>query len=295
MKLKLLERFKYSQLMNAYIFIAPFFILYAIFSLFPVIYSFFLSFHSWNGFGIMRYVGLWNFRQILNDPLFWTSLSNTVIIWLGNVFILVGLAFLMALVVNSNKLIFRPFFRGLFYVPQAIPVVATSLAFAFMFDKEFGILNTLLHSISLPEVPWLVNAAWAKVSLILTIIWRITPWHMLVILAGLQSIDECIYEAAEIDGASYLQRIGKITIPLLKPIFFYCILMATITSFQIFAEPYVVTGGGPGDATMTLSLYMYRSGFEYLKLGYASTISFFLLIITLFASSVQSFYFRGEL
>lgn len=279
---------------SAYMFIAPFYLLFAIFKVYPVLFSLYVSFFKWNGFGPMRPVGLKNYVDLVNDASFWKTLSNTTFIWLGNVFLVVGLGFLLALLLDSQHLTFKGLFRGIFYIPQTIAVVAIALTFAYIFDTEFGVINLLLKALSVPKVPWLIDGTWAKISLIILIVWRVAPWHMVVMLAGLQSIDGSVYEAARIDGATFWQTTMRITIPLLKPIFFYCFLMATISSFKTFAEPYALTGGGPGEATRTLSLYMYQNGFEFLKLGYASAISYVLIAIIMVISVVQMVFFRSE-
>jgi len=285
---------KRAELVAGYAFIAPFYVLFLIFSVFPVFYSLFISFQKWSGFDRPRWIGAKNYGDLLRDPSLWSALANTVTIWLGNVFLVVGLGFVMALLLNSRRLPFRGLFRGFFYLPQAIAVVAISLAFGYIFDKEFGVLNSALRAFGTPDVPWLIQKDWARVSVIVVILWRVAPWHMLVLLAGLQSIDESLYEAGRIDGASGWQATTMITMPLLKPMFFYCFLMATIYSFRLFAEPFVITEGGPGDATTTIAVYMYRSGFEFLKLGYAAAMSFVLLIIILLVSVFQLSFFRSE-
>jgi len=280
---------------SGYIFIAPFYLLFVIFKVYPVLFSLYVSFHKWNGFGQMHPVGFKNYIDLVNDVSFWTALYNTTFIWLGNIFLVVVIGFLLAILVNSKYLKFKSLFRGLFYIPQAIAIVAITLTFAYIFDKEFGVINLILNSISLPKIPWLINAIWAKISLIILIVWRTSPWYMIIILAGLQNIDKSVYEAAKIDGASFWQIIMKITIPLLRPIFFYCFIMGTISSFRMFAEPYALTGGGPGGATRTLTLYMYQNGFEFLKLGYANAISYILIVIIVCVSIPQIRFFRSEM
>ncbi len=283
-----------AESVAAYTFIAPFYVLFVIFNVFPVFFSLFISFQKWSGFDRMRWVGLKNYADLYRDPSLWSSLTNTVLIWLGNVFIIVGLGLSMALLLNSRRLALKGLFRGFFYLPQAIAVVAISLAFGYIFDKEFGVLNSVLRAVGMPDVPWLVQKDWARVSVIAVILWRSAPWHMLIMLAGLQSIEESLYEAARMDGASVWQTTTRVTVPLLKPMFFYCFLMATIYSFRLFAEPFVITEGGPGDATTTIAVYMYRSGFEFLKLGYAAAMSFLLLVLILLVSAFQLSFFRSE-
>jgi lactose/L-arabinose transport system permease protein len=259
------------------------------------VYSLILSFQQRNGFGPVRFIGLHNYAQLMSDDTFWHSIVNTFEIWAGNVVLVVVIAFLMALLLNSKNLRFGKIFTGIFYVPQAVAIVALSLSFGFILDKDFGVVNALLRPLGFPRVPWLLDPTWAKTSLIAVLVWRVAPWHMMVLFAGLKSIEEAIYEAARIDGASSTRIVVNILIPILRPIFFYCFLMATIFSFQLFAEPYVITGGGPGDATTTLALYMYKTGFQSLQLGYASAVSFVLLVALSIVSTVQLGLFRKEL
>lgn len=272
---------------NAYIFISPFYILFMIFGAFPILYSFYLSFHQWRGFGPRDFVGLRNYINLLNDELFWVSLKNTAYMWLGHIFIMLLLALALAIVLNSATLRMKGFYRMTFYLPTCIAIVAVALVFGVIYDTEYGVLNYVLNKIGIFRIPWIASSKWSKNAIIILNIWRVTGWYMVILLAGLQTINTQLYEAAEIDGANALQRTWHITIPALKPIFFFCFIIETIGSFRIFTEPYVLTHGGPANSSISMTLYLYNTAFQYFKFGYASAISFGLFGFVVMASWAQ--------
>jgi len=280
----------------AWIFVSPFIILFIAFKVYPIIYSFTMSFKKWNGFGRITDVGLNNYIQLLtNDSTYGTAFKNTLIIWVANIMFVVAVGFLLALIINHHNLPWKSFFRTSFYLPQAVAVVPLCLTFSYIFEYHFGFANLLLKSLGLSTVDWLLSPNNAMATIISVIIWRTAPWHMVILLGGMQNIPDSLFEAAEIDGCNEFKKVRYITIPVLKPIFFYCFLMGSISSFQLFQEPYVITKGGPGDSTTTLSLYMYKSAFEYFKLGYASSITFVSLVVIIILSIFVLISFRSEL
>jgi ABC-type sugar transport system permease subunit len=279
---------------NAYVFIAPFYISFLVFGLGPILFSFYLSLVQWSGFDQMRFVGLHNFQALFSDDLFWTSLGNTIYLWLGHIFIMLALALLLALLLNARWLRLRSLYRTIVYLPNVGAAAAIALVFAMMFDTNFGVLNNLLHLIGLPSVNWLGSTTWSKPSIILLNIWNITGWYMLILLAGLQAIDPVLYEAAAIDGANWLRKLVHVTLPDLRKILFFCFIIETIGSLQIFTEPYILTQGGPDNSSLTLALYLYQNGITYLRLGYAAAISLVLFALTVAVSVAQSRFFRGE-
>lgn len=242
----------------------------------------------------MVYIGLNNYKSLLElDATYLTALKNTLILWIANIFFVVMIGFLMALIINKRNLPFRGLFRSCFYLPQALAVVPLCLTIGYMFEYNFGLVNLLLGALGIGKAKWLLDSQLALGTIIFTIIWRTAPWHMVILLAGLQGIPNELYEAASIDGCNGLRKTRYITIPALKPIFFYCFLMGSISSFQVFQEPYIMTAGGPGNSTTTLSLYMYRTAFEFFKLGYASSITFISLVVIMVLSTAILIGFRG--
>lgn len=289
--LKRLWRFR-----SAYLFVSPFYLNFLIFSSFPIVFAVYLSFQNWSGFGEMEPVGLGNYQRLLNDSRFWLSLQNTAILWLGHIFFLIALAFLLAVALNSR--IFSNtgsnFYRTFIYLPNVTPIAIMALVFGFIFEMNFGILNSVLGSVGLPAVPWLADTTWAKISIILMNLWGATGWYMIILLAGLQSIDPTLYEAADIDGASGWQKMIYVMLPSVRGLLVLCFLIETIGSFQMFTEPYVLTSGGPQNGTLTTQLHMYNTAFEYNKLGYASAMSFALFAIIIVASLIQRQLIRDE-
>lgn len=280
----------------ALLFVSPFLLLFACFKVFPIFYSLAMSFFKWNGMGKKVFLGLDNYVNLLtNDGTYLTSVKNTLIVWGANILLVVFFGFCMALIINRKELRGRGFFRTCFYLPQALAIIPLCLTFGYIFEYNFGFANLLLQKLHLPRVEWLLSSRLAMSTVIFVIVWRTTPWHMVIFLAGLQSIPNELYEAAEMDGCTSLKKTVYITIPSLKPIFFYCFLMGSISSFQVFQEPYVITAGGPGDTTTTISLYMYRTGFEFFKLGYASSITFVSLAVIMLLSALVLLSFRSEL
>jgi len=273
---------------NAYLFIAPFFIGFFIFDAFPILYSAYISLHKWNGLGDMQFRGFRNYARLFQDDRFVISLKNTAILWIGHIFILVFLAFTLSLILNSKNTYARNVYRAIVYLPNVTPIAAMALVFGLIFDAEFGVLNTGLNALGLPAIPWLVDVVWAKGSVILLNLWNATGWYMLIFLAGLQSIDPVLYEAAEVDGANTFQKVRFVTLPALRNVFFFVFIIETIGSFEMFTEPYVLTRGGPLNSTLTVSLYTYRTAFEFNKFGYSAAMSFVLFAIIVIVSLIQA-------
>jgi lactose/L-arabinose transport system permease protein len=276
------------------LFIAPFYIGFLIFDAFPILFSAYLSLHKWSGLGEMKFRGLANYARLLKDSRFLVSLKNTAIMWIGHIFIMMALALLLAVVLNAKSIWGRSVYRGVFYLPNVTAVAAMALVFGLVFDTHFGILNSGLNVIGLPSIPWLTDVAWSKPSVIILNIWNATGWYMIILLAGLQSIDPALYEAAEVDGANAFDKLFHITIPSLRKILFFCFIVETIGSFELFTEPYVLTNGGPMNSTLSVSLYLYRAAFEYNKFGYSAAMSFVLFAIIVIASLVQTKFMAEE-
>jgi lactose/L-arabinose transport system permease protein len=278
----------------AYLFISPFIIGFLIFDVFPLLFSVYLSFQEWSGFGEMEFKGWANYRRVFSDSRFILSLKNTAYMWLGHIFIMLALALLLAVLLNSRKLRFRVLYRASAYLPNVTATAVMALVFGLVFDTQFGVLNAGLQQIGLPAIPWISDPAWAKPSIIILNIWNITGWYMILLLAGLQNIEPVLYEAAEVDGANPLQRFFYITLPGLRRVLFFAFIIETIGSFQIFTEPQILTNGGPLNSTLSTSLYLYNTAFRYNKFGYASAMSFVLFAIIVIASVIQTRFFRDE-
>ena len=277
---------------HAYLFIAPFYILFLVFGAFPLVWSFALTFQEWDGLRPMEFVGLLNYTRLLRDQRFLDAVGNTVIYWMVDVAFIMALALVMASLLHSPWLKGRRYFRLVLFLPNVTATVAVGLVFNMVFDFNSGLVNGLLQTAGLPRQPWLNSVELSKIPVMVLNIWRVTPWYMLILLSGLQSINPELYQAATVDGANPVQKLASITIPSLAPILFFCFLTETIESFRIFTEPYVMTSGGPGSSSLSIVLYLYESGFQIFKLGYAATIAYALTLMLLVISAAQVFFLR---
>lgn len=267
-----------------YIYICPFFILFSIFLLYPVIDSFYLSFHKQQGISTPEFVGLQNYMNLAVDPRFKQSVLNTTGYALGSVFFLSPLAFILAIVVHSRLvpwLNIKSFYRLAFFVPLLTSAVVASLMFGILYDNQSGLINNYLVSWFGEEarVGWVRDPDVALFSIILLLIWKFTGLNSLYFLAGLQNVPRELEEAAAIDGANWWTTLTKVTIPLMKPVILFVVVTAINGSYQIFAEPYLLTNGGPRDRTLSMVQYLYNTGFSYFNLGYASSIGYTLVVI----------------
>ena len=278
-----------------YLFILPFFLIYGVFYLYPVISAFILSFHRSVGLGSRTFIGLDNYVQLANDPRYRKALVNTTVYTLSSVFILSPLALAVAMTVRSFLVPsknMQSFYRIAFFLPNLTSFVVIALMFALIFNKDFGLLNQALASLGLPKVGWLRETRFAMPSIVIVAVWAFLGINSLYFLSGLQSIPEEINEAASIDGATRPQAFWHVTLPLLRPTILFVVVQAVIFSYQLFELPYLLTGGGPSDATLTLAMYLYTIGFSQFNLGYAAAIGYSLAMIAVVVSMFQFGLFR---
>jgi cellobiose transport system permease protein len=278
----------------AYGFIAPFYVLFAVFGIFPIGYSVYLAFFQWSGLGPRVFVGLQNFTTLFGDSEFITSVENTLILWLGHIFILLAISLGLAMLVNMAQLRFKPFYRLVIFAPNMAAVVAMALVFSLVFTYKLGLLDQVLGHLGV-DVNWLGSSAWSKPSIMILNGWDMAGFYMLVFLAGLQTIDASLYEAAKVDGAGPIRRFWHITLPGLKRILFFAFILESIGSMQIFVEPSVLTNGGPGTSSTSVGLYLYSTAFQYLKLGYASAMSIALFVLTVAVTVIVGWFWRGQI
>lgn len=277
----------------AWLFLGPALLHLAIFVGFPVVYGFWLSLNEWNMISPeMTFVGLQNYADLLDDPIFLESFLNTVYFTAGILAIIVVGSFGVALLLDQ-PLRQIGLFRGVYYSPAVTSVVAIGMVWFWMFDPEYGLINQLLQAVGVYGPRWLADSAWAMPALIITAAWRNVGYFATIFLAGLQGIDDSYYEAAAMDGAGPLAQLRHITIPLLRPITFFVVVMAVILSFQVFALVYVMTAGGPGGSTSVIVFQLYQQAFIYFRLGYASAIGYMLFII-IFVLTLVQFRFLGR-
>ena len=280
---------------TAYLFLAPGIIHFAIFTLFAVGFAFYISFHEWN---IIKpdkpYVGLENYTKLIGDPRFHRAVKNTLTFMVGVPLNLLSGLF-VALLLNT-KVRGQAIYRTLFYIPVVTPLVVSSIIWKWVYQGDYGLLNYYLLQLGIIDhkITWLADPNLALPALIIMGIWGGTGATMVIYLAGLQSIPEEMYDAAKVDGASALQRLLFITIPLLRPTTFFLFITAVIGTFQIFTEIYIMTNGGPLNRTTTIGYYLYTNAFRELEMGYATAMAFVLFAMIFVFTVIQWKYTRGD-
>ena len=271
---------------NCYIFVLPFFILFAIFGVYPMFYSLYLSFVNWTP-KKMTFIGLGNFQKLVQDPVFWTSVKNTTWLFIINVPLMTFLAVIFAYIFNDNFIKGRRVYQLIYLLPYVTSTVAISIVFRILFDDSQGWINVFLNNIGIPSVKWLRSEPVAMWTYNILIIWQWVGYNMLLLLGGLQSIDGTLYEAAYIDGSTRAKNMIHITIPHLMPVIWFCLIMSTIGTYNSFVPARVLFNGGPGYATYTITFFQYQQTFQNFRLGYGATIGFAILIIIMVLSIPQ--------
>jgi len=278
-----------------YLFISPFFILYAIFGAYPTLYSFYLSLVEWKGLGEKHFVGLDNYILIFKDKLFWHSMGNGVIMFFLYVPILTFLALTIAVILNSKRVRGFRFFRTVIFLPYIMNMVAAGFTFRLLLNEKYGLINVVLEMLKLPTVPWLESVWGGRISLGLLIIWAWLGYNMVIMLAGLQTISSELNEAAYIDGASPVTAFFYITIPLMKPVILFTVVLSTMGSFNLFTEIWTLTnGGGPMNATLTPIVYIFNQAFTNFRLGYASAGSYVYFLVMFILTLTQIRFFGND-
>jgi len=289
-----------SRWYPAYAFVAPALGLLAVFFLLPTAAALLLSFTDFDVYAVadlrrLRVVGAANYSHLFQDPRFWTALRNTI--W----FVLVagpasiGVSLAAALLVDAKVVRGRALFRTVFFLPVVTTLVAVAVVWRYLYHPRYGLLNQLLGAIGIDPIDWLGDPHWAMPAIILMAVWKNFGFNMLVFLAGLQAIPERLFEAAQLDGAGRWQELWHVTLPMLAPTFVFVGVITTIGYLQLFAEPYVMTQGGPANSTLSVVLLMYEEGFRWWNLGYGAAVAFVLFALILVVSLVQLWLQRGAL
>lgn len=263
-----------------YVVVAPFFVVFAAFSLFPILFSLYLGFNQWDGFSPLKFVGLANYVQAINDPVFQQAIWNTLFLWFWSTLLTVSLAMGLAVLVDRYALFGRSYFRMVFLVPLLVAPSIAAIILRVFFTSNGGLVNLLVGAVAgQPSYfDWLGSTEWIKPLVVLLVIWRWTGWHMIIFLAGLQAISEEIYEAARMEGVSRWAIFSRITVPLLLPSLAFSIITATLGGLQMFDEPWVLTigTGGTNNAATTLGMYLYATAFTQFNFGLGSAVSWYI-------------------
>ena len=282
----------------AYMFLAPALVLMTVFVVVPVAASFVMSLTDFNiralaNWGNARFIGLGNYVRLFGDELFWKALRNTLYFVGVGVPLAVTLSLLLAALLNSPLNRAKDLFRIGYYLPSITETVAIAVVWRWVLNSRYGILKQALEMVGLHCPNWLGDPAWAMPAIIMMAVWKGLGHNALIFLAGLQSIPSTVYEAAQIDGANGWEQFRFITLPLLAPTTFFVGTMTLIGYLQLFAEPYTLTDGGPLDATLSIVLYMYRHGFKFFNLGYASAMAYVLFGL-IFVATLLTMKRKGE-
>lgn len=273
---------------------APALLVIAAFFLLPVAAGFALSVTDFDIYAIgdpdlVRFVGAANYRTLLNEPLFWKALKNTLYFVLLGVPATMGVALAAALGVTAGVTRLKPVFRTVYFAPVVTTLVAVAVVWRYLYHPRFGLINGFLGAFGVGPIAWLADPRWAMPAIVLLAVWKNFGYTMIIFVAGLQAIPEQLYEAARLDGASVWQRFRHITLPGLAPTTTFVAVITVIGYFQLFAEPYVMTsGGGPVNATLSVVLYMFKEGFRWWNIGYAAAAAFVLFWIILAVTLVQT-------
>ncbi len=258
----------------------------------PVAAGFLLSLTDFDVYAVarpdrMRVVGLANYAHLVHDPRFWTALRNTFYFVLVGGPLSVAVSLVAALLLDARLVRWKPFFRTVLFLPVVTTLVAVAIVWRALYHPRAGLLNQLLAAVGVSPIDWLGDPRWAMPAIVLLAVWKNFGFNMIIFLAGLQSVPERLHEAARLDGARAWQRFVHVTLPLLAPTFGFVALTTTIGYLQLFAEPYVMTQGGPAESTLSVVLFMYEEGFRWWNLGYAAAIAFVLFAIILALTLVQ--------
>jgi multiple sugar transport system permease protein len=268
-----------QQGLVGYVFIAPWLVAFLAFEALPILSGFYHSFTDWSATGkAANWVGFANYAEALTrDPLFWKAVTNTLYFIGVSVPLGIVVAFALALMLNA-KIRGSGAYRTIYYLPSVVPTVAAVIVWTFIFETRRGILNFLLELLGLPAIRWLSDPNWAMPALIIMSLWSIGA-SMVIFLAGLQGIPQELYEAAEVDGAGAWHKLLRLTVPLMTPTIFFNLIMSLVAAFQAFNNAFIMTNGGPNNATLLYMLHLYDNAFRYFRMGYASAMAVMLFIV----------------
>ncbi len=272
--------YKIKKKIEPYFYLSPALILYGFFFVAPFIYALYVSFNDWNLMtGEMQWLGLENYRNLVNDELFWYSIRNTLLYVVGRVPFSVALGLVYAILIEKTRGAFRGFFRFVFFLPIVFSIAAASLSFQLLFAPRRGFINQFLSLFGIIGPNWLNYSNTALIAIIIVGIWQSFGYNVILYIAGLKNIDDSYYDAAEIDGATAWQKFRFITWPLLTPVTFFVFVMTMLFSFRVFDVVQIMTGGGPSNATNVISFYVWQEAFRFFNTGVASAAAALLFIV----------------
>jgi multiple sugar transport system permease protein len=276
-----------------WLFVAPALVLILVFFFVPVFAAILLSLTDFDIYAVgnlrnARVVGFENYARLLQTPIFWTALQNTLYFAIAGGPLTIAASLGAALLVSAKIVRFKPLFRTIYFAPFVTTLVAVAIVWRYLYHPRYGLLNYGLSKLGVDGIDWLGDPKWAMPAIILLAVWKNFGYNMLIFIAGLQAIPEELYEAADLDGVNAWQRFRHVTLPMLAPTMLFVAVITMIGYFQLFAEPYVMTAGGPLRATTSVVLLMYEEGFRWWRMGYAAAIAFVLFLVILIATMLQT-------
>lgn len=271
---------------SGYWFALPYVMFFLLFVAYPLVFSFVLIFHRWNIITPMEWIGLKNLSHLLSDPQFFRAMRNTFVFLFIHIPLEIVVALGFALLLNS-KISFRGVFRALYFLPVVVSGVVVTILWQNLYSYDNGVLNTLFTRIGFPRIPWLIDSVFAMPSIAIMATWKNVGIYIVLFLVGLQNIPRDLYEAADLDGATGTKQFFHVTLPMLNPTIVLIVALSTIGGFSLFIEPYVLTGGGPMQSTMSGMLYIYNQAFYFGHMGYAATLGFVFAVIMLLVVVLQ--------
>ncbi len=275
-----------KQALLPYLLVSPYLIFTLVFVVFPVLFCFFLTFHKWNIISSMKFIGIDNYTRLFHDRLFWKAILNTLKFLLLHIPLQLVVSLSLAYLLNQ-KLKAASFFRGSFFMPVIVSGVVVTILWQQLLGFDFGLVNRMLQWLGMHKVGWLSSPRVAIYSIAVMATWKNVGLYVILFLTGLQTVPTQYYEAAKMEGASNWQQFYHITLPMINPTVFMVVVLSTIGGFSLFIEPYVMTGGGPLNTTLSAVLYIYKQAFEYYNMGYSATLGFFYALIIMLVVVIQ--------
>ena len=281
----------------AWWFVAPALVVIGVFFFLPVAAALLMSLTDFDIYALadirnLRFVGFRNYVSLVQTPLFWQAFGNTLYFVIVGVPLSIGVSLGTALLLHSKLARFKPFFRTALFAPVVTTLVAVAVIWRYLFNTRYGLLNYALSGVGISPIDWLGDPHWAMPAIIVFAVWKNFGYNMIILLAGLQNIPEELYEAARLDGASVRQQLRYVTLPMLSPILLLVSILTIAGYFQLFAEPYVMTQGGPLQSTVSVLYFMYEEGFKWWNLGSASSVAFVLFLVIFAITALQMRYAR---
>ena len=276
-----------------YLLVSPYIVHFFVFIAFPVVFSIVLTFHKWNIISPMEYTGFANYLRLFQDTLFLKSILNTLIFLIIHIPLQIIVALFLAEVLNQ-KIQLRGFFRAAFFLPVVVSGVVVTILWQQLYGFDTGLLNKILVTLGFGKVGWLIDPKIAMPSIAIMATWKNVGLYIVLFLVGLQTVPKHYYEAADLEGATHWQKFFKITLPMINPTIFLVVILSTVGGFSLFIEPYVLTGGGPLNSTLSAVLYIYKQAFFYYHMGYSATLGLFFALIILSVVIIQKKFIERE-